>query len=167
MKKISTGWKEHTLVGLVVFIGLYFGLRSLGQLPTDPIQLGVMFGLTILAALFPDVDTNSLGQDIVYGALIIADGYLIYKGFYREAAILGFLAMTPVVAEHRGWTHSWLAAFLVPLPLLYPTVFHIPTLFSGQTMYTATLVGYTSHIIIDRYQNTLLNGALRILFFWL
>lgn len=73
MKKISTGWKEHTLVGLIVFIGLFFGLRSIGQLPSDPTQLGIMFGLTILAALFPDVDTNSLVQDIVYGALIIAE----------------------------------------------------------------------------------------------
>lgn len=166
MKKISTGWKEHTLVGVVVFISLFFALQSIRQLPNDPIQLGIMFGLTILAALFPDVDTNSKGQDIVYGALVIIDGYLIYRGLYQEAAILGFLALMPVVTQHRGWTHSYLAALILPLPLLYPSIFHIPVLFSGSAMYAAAVSGYVSHIFIDKTQNGLLNGVLKILFFW-
>lgn len=166
MKKISTGWREHTLVGALVFVGLYFGLKSFNYLPTDPLQILLMFSLTILAALFPDVDTNSKGQDIVYGALVIIDGYLLYRGLYQEAAILGFLALMPVVTQHRGWTHSYLAAFMLPLPLLYPTIFHIPVLFSGQVMYAAAVSGYVSHIFIDRTQNGLLNGVLKVLFFW-
>lgn len=167
MKKISTGWKEHTLIGFLVFVGLYFVFRELGYLPLGPTQVLLMFSLTVLASLFPDVDTNSLGQDIVYGVLIIVDAYLIYKGLYKEAAILGFLAMTPVVAEHRGWTHSYLTATILPLPLLYPSIFHLPVLFSGSIMYAAAVSGYVSHIFIDRTQNGLLNGVLKILFFWI
>lgn len=167
MKRISTGWKEHTMVGLLVFAGLYFILRELGYLPTDPLQILLMFSLTILAALFPDIDTNSKGQDIFYGALVIIDGYLIYQKLYHEAAILGFLALMPVVTQHRGWTHSYLAAIILPLPLLYPDLFHIPVLFSGSVMYAAAVSGYVSHIFIDRTQNGLLNGILKLVFFWI
>jgi membrane-bound metal-dependent hydrolase YbcI (DUF457 family) len=167
MKRISSGWKEHTLIGFMVFAGLYITLKELGYLPPDPVQILLIFSLTILAALFPDIDTNSKGQDIFYGALVIIDGYLIYQQLYHEAAILGFLALMPVVTQHRGWTHSYLAAIILPLPLLYPAIFHIPVLFSGPVMYTAAVSGYVSHILIDKTQNGLLNGALKILFFWL
>lgn len=165
MKKIATGWKEHTLIGALVFVGFYFVLRYL-SITLEPLQLLLAFSLTVLAALFPDVDTNSKGQDIVYGALVIIDGYLLFRNFYKEAAILGFLALMPVVTQHRGWTHSYLAAFILPLPLLYPAIFHIPVLFSGSILYAAAVNGYVSHIFIDKTQNGLFNGVLKIVFFW-
>src|SRR5690606_38041463 len=65
-------------------------------------------GLYVVAALFalwPDVDTNSKGQDIFFGTAFIFNVLLVATGRFEAAAYLGLLAMTPIIGKHRGWTH--------------------------------------------------------------
>src|SRR5436190_546279 len=53
--------------------------------------------LSTLFGLFPDVDTNSKGQDIFIGLAFAVDVLLIASGNIEAAAYLGLIAMLPVL----------------------------------------------------------------------
>jgi membrane-bound metal-dependent hydrolase YbcI (DUF457 family) len=109
-----------------------------------------LFVIAVLFGLFPDIDTNSMGQNIFYGVAFIAEVILVVTGKFEPAAYLGLLAMTPIVGKHRGWTHSKPAMVLVPLPIVlvpYLHNHHVGTL--GLLIYGAAVAGYFSHLLLD------------------
>ena len=109
-----------------------------------------LYVIAVLFALWPDVDTNSKGQNIFYGLAFMADVLLILSGRIEAAAYLGLLAMTPIVGHHRGWTHSKLAMFLVTLPLVAIPYMHKSQLWQTMLMvYGAAVAGYFSHLLFD------------------
>jgi membrane-bound metal-dependent hydrolase YbcI (DUF457 family) len=117
-------------------------------------NLETMLGLgvaALLGGLFPDVDTDSKGRRLFYGAALVADAYLILRHLYRQSAILGFFALLPAIDGHRGWTHTLWAALLVPSPILWAPVFllHQPWPVAAP-YYLAAVVGYLSHLLLDR-----------------
>ena len=77
-----------------------------------------MTGLCAAFALLPDLDTASIPQRWFYRGVVLALVVLIAAGFFREAALIGVVAMLPLVHHHRGWTHRWWAALLLPLGVL-------------------------------------------------
>jgi membrane-bound metal-dependent hydrolase YbcI (DUF457 family) len=106
--------------------------------------------LSVLFALFPDIDTNSKGQNIFYGIALGFDVMLIASGNIQAAAYLGLIAMLPIVGKHRGWTHSKLAMLLVPLPIvLVPYLYSEKVLSISLIYYGAAVVGYFSHLLLD------------------
>jgi membrane-bound metal-dependent hydrolase YbcI (DUF457 family) len=109
-----------------------------------------LFVIAILFGLFPDIDTNSKGQDIFYGIAFIIEIILIISGKFEPAAYLGLMAMTPIVGKHRGWTHSKPAMLLVPLPIvLIPYLHNKNSLTLGLLLYGAAVAGYFSHLLLD------------------
>lgn len=110
-----------------------------------------LYVIIVLFGLWPDVDTNSMGQNIFFGLAFVADIALIGSGKYEAAAYLGLLAMTPIVGHHRGWTHSKLAMVLVPLPIiLVPYIRHTTSLlWLSLIVYGAAVAGYFSHLLLD------------------
>ena len=151
-------YKGHAIGGLVAG-GIVVG--SLNYLPEGifpttqavlhdwQVSLGLV-AATVLFALWPDVDTNSKGQDIFYTIGFVLNILLIWGGEYVLSALLGLLAMTPIVGKHRGWTHSKLAMFLVPAPILgaaYLSSQHIGPV--GLLAYTVAVAGYFSHLLLD------------------
>ncbi len=109
-----------------------------------------LYVVALLFGLWPDVDTNSKGQDIFMRAGFVLDIILIWQGYIEVAAILGLLAMTPIIGKHRGWTHNKLAMFIVPLPLLIVPYLYKPSLLPTMTIvYTAAVIGYFSHLLLD------------------
>lgn len=109
-----------------------------------------VFIVAMLFALFPDVDIKSEGQKLFYWAAFLVDAFLIWYGFVHVAAYLGLLAMLPLLSKHRGWTHSPLAAFIVPAPMLIiPYLYDDHALALGVIFYAASVVGYLSHILLD------------------
>lgn len=112
--------------------------------------LAALFVLGILFGLFPDIDTNSKGQDIFYGGAFLLDVALILDGQLEAAAYLGLIAMAPVLSKHRGWTHTYWAMVLVPLPiLLVPSIFQESNQPAAWVYYGAAVVGYFSHLLLD------------------
>lgn len=113
-------------------------------------SIAALFVVSMLFALWPDVDTNSKGQDVYIGMAFVSDIYLILTGRLEAAAYLGLIAMTPIVGKHRGWTHSRLAMFLVPLPLfVIPWLYRPELLKAGVLFYGAAVAGYFSHLLLD------------------
>lgn len=64
-KDVTTGFAEHSVTaivfyGLFIFVTWTFGIKIVGW------EYLIILALIWLAALFPDTDTNSKGQDIFY-----------------------------------------------------------------------------------------------------
>lgn len=151
-------WKGHVGGGIVLgaayaaavsYAPVEHFAEAAGLLHDWQALLAVMV-LGVLFALFPDIDTNSKGQNIFFGLALVTDIALIWSGNIQAAAYLGLVAMLPVVGKHRGWTHSKLAMLLVPLPLVA-----IPYLYNKEILpicviyYGAAVAGYFSHLLLD------------------
>lgn len=109
-----------------------------------------LFVIAVLFGLWPDIDTNSKGQNIFYGLGFIVDVLLIATGRIEAAAYFGLLAMTPIIGHHRGWTHSRIAMVLVPLPIaLVPYINKSSILPTALIIYGAAVSGYFSHLLFD------------------
>ena len=151
-------YKGH-LVGGLIFTGAYTAaisnapverLAEYAQLLTDWQALTAVFVLGMLFALFPDVDTNSKGQDIFYWIIFPIDLLLIYSGQFQAAAYLGMIAILPILTHHRGWTHTKWAMLVVPLPIvLVPYLYSDKVLAISLIYYGAAVVGYFSHLFLD------------------
>lgn len=116
----------------------------------DEQAIVAIFVLAMLFALFPDVDTNSKGQDIFYALALIVDIVLIINGNIEAAAYLGLIAMAPIIGHHRGWTHSKWAMVAVPLPLaIVPYLYNPDILPLALLCYGAAVAGYFSHLLFD------------------
>src|SRR5687768_4000042 len=105
------GYKGHTVgaaafcVVYVVAIILLPGLVSSATGILSSWQtIAALFVVAQLFGLWPDIDTNSRGQDLFFLVAFLADIALIWTGRLEAAAYLGLLAMTPIVGKHRGWT---------------------------------------------------------------
>jgi membrane-bound metal-dependent hydrolase YbcI (DUF457 family) len=135
--------------GAIVYVPIERLAETAGLLH-DWQAIAAIIVLAVLFALFPDVDTNSKGQDIFIGLAFATDVLLIASGNIEAAAYLGLVAMLPVLGHHRGWTHSKIAMVLVPLPLLL-----VPYLYNNQILpistvyYGAAVTGYFSHLLLD------------------
>jgi membrane-bound metal-dependent hydrolase YbcI (DUF457 family) len=152
------GYKGH-IVGGVVLGGVYAGVLNFVPFEHFVEMAGVLHNwqalaavmvISILFALFPDIDTNSKGQNIFYGLALAMDVLLIWSGNIQAAAYLGVIAMLPIVGKHRGWTHSKLAMILVPLPIvIVPYLYNDKILWASALFYGAAVVGYFSHLLLD------------------
>lgn len=153
------GYRGH-IAGATVFFGLY--LLGVGYVVSvDAVytrftlleRVGyplALFGLTLMFGLWPDVDTNSKGQNLFYTIFFLVDVVLIATRHFEEAAYLGLFAILPVLGKHRGWTHSWWAMLLIPSPLLIlPYVLFPERPLAGLPFYGAAVVGYFSHLFMD------------------
>lgn len=152
------GYKGHIL-GAVVCNTAYVGALAIApssvlgnthNLVSDTQLVIGLFVIAVLFGLFPDIDTNSKGQNIFYGLALVADIILILNGRLEAAAYLGLAAMTPALGHHRGWTHSKWAMILIPSPIIivpYLRDMHFWNI--GLIVYGAAVVGYFSHLLFD------------------
>lgn len=152
------GYKGHIAGGLasgVTYVGAISVLpgalyAKTGGLLSSWQLLAAMFVMSMLFALWPDIDTNSKGQDIFFGIGFSLDILLIWQGYIEAAAFLGLLAMTPIIGKHRGWTHSKLAMLLIPLPIvIVPYAYKSSVLTTCVLLYGAAVSGYFSHLLLD------------------
>ncbi len=145
------GYRVHLLGGIATTsAGVALSLYKGGMDFSIP-QIVSLLAIGSLAALFPDVDTDSKGQNIFYFLLATLDIALMIKKYYKWAAILGFMAMLPALGKHRGWTHTLWAMLLVPAPLLVlPLIFYKISLSVMLPYYLSAVAGYFSHLLLDR-----------------
>jgi hypothetical protein len=145
------GYKGHLAGGLAAGCLAIGAAVILERFACTPLHLAGLMGFCLLGALFPDVDTDSKGQNFFYTVMILVEGTLIYHHHYRWGAWLGLCAMLPALGHHRGWTHTWWAMMLVGTPILF-----IPGFFFGTgdvatflPFYIAFTLGYFSHLLMD------------------
>ena len=143
--------KEHIIGGPVLLWLFLTVLANYFFVPT--VMEIVMFGaIAIMFSLWPDVDIKGLGQKVFYSIFFLTDVVLIfYFQHYKAAAYFGLLIILPVLAKHRGWTHSRVTAVLLPIPLVtVPALAFDGSLMEGLPYYCAAVTGYFSHLFFDR-----------------
>ena len=142
------------VLGYIALLAYAFSVDAAYEQFSALEQIGYPLGLVVLALLFglwPDVDTNSKGQRVFYSIFLVTDLFLIATEQFRAAAYLGLVALLPVLSHHRGWTHTWWAMLLIPSPLLLLPYLHVPERpLVGLPFYGAAVVGYLSHLVVDR-----------------
>ena len=88
--------------------------------------------------------------EIFLHSIFLLDLFLVYSEEYKIAAYFGLIIILPILAKHRGWTHSIPAMFLIPAPiLLYPIYVSQSFDFSGAPYYACAVTGYFSHLVLD------------------
>ena len=153
------GYRGH-LAGATLFFGAYLAALAVvyavdqAYLRFSDVELVAypfaLFGLCLMFGLWPDVDTNSKGQNLFYTLFFLADITLITTRQFEEAAYLGLFCLLPAIGKHRGWTHTYWAMLLIPSPLLVlPYVLTPERPLSGLPFYGAAVVGYFSHLVFD------------------
>ncbi len=172
-------FREHWIGGLVAYssffaislgttlAGVFAFQKPINWNPTvslEPLKIAACFAIGILAGLWPDVDTKSKSQQIFYRLFLISNVVLIYEGHYAISAFFGLFAMLPLIGNHRGWTHSKLTMLLLPTVfLILPIYFqrdqldrhellaaqNLVLLKDGLPFYTASLIGYATHLHLD------------------
>ena len=152
-------YKGHLSGSIVFFIIYMVGLMFYyhAQVVQDTVEphmlilyVAGLFGLCVMFGLWPDADTNSMGQNIFYTIFFILDLILIWNSQFQEAAYLGLFAILPILGKHRGWTHSWWAMLLIPSPIAFIPYFLFPDRpYFGLPFYGAAVVGYFSHLFMD------------------
>ncbi len=149
------GYKGHistaVLFGVLLVAGLSLtSVAAVMPIPEKVLKAVVIIWLAIIFALFPDIDIKSKGQLLFYRLFFLLDFVLLVAGRYREAALLGFLAIVPILSKHRGWTHTVWAMILVPLPILAgPMYFTRTPTTEGLPYYLGAVAGYLSHLVAD------------------
>jgi len=145
------GYKAHLAGGTLFGGGCLATLAWFGIYRPGPHTAITLVVIALLGALFPDTDTDSKGQNLFYGCLVILDVALMIEGQYKWAAIVGFCAMLPAIGHHRGWTHTWWAMLLTPLPIIIlPSIFYRVSPADVLPFYLAAVLGYFSHLVLDR-----------------
>lgn len=143
------GYKGHIAASLL-FCGLLYLFPFWNPLPY--LEKAACIALAVFFGLWPDVDTKSKGQYFFLLCVLVADLILIARQDYKRAAYLGLLIVFPLMAPHRGWTHSVYALILIP-GALYLAALH----YSGESpidllpYLLASLLGYASHLVVDRF----------------
>ena len=143
-------YKGH-IAGALVVGGMVLALAVLaGFYEASLITKAALIATAVLAALFPDVDTDSVGKVVFYWLLLIVDGVLIFKGMYVWASFVGLFAILPGLQHHRGWTHTIWAMFLVPAPVILLPMFLLHEPWDvWLPFYLAAVTGYLSHLALD------------------
>ncbi len=149
------GYKGHIVMAVIFGVLLVAGLGYTSLAAVMPMQErlvkgAVMVWLAVIFALFPDIDIKSKGQLLFYRLFFLLDLTLLLLGRWQEAAVVGFVALIPILSRHRGWTHSLWAMLLVPLPILAgPMYFMKTSTVEGLPYYLGAVAGYLSHLVAD------------------
>ncbi len=156
------GFREHSRTGIrsfiiaLMFIVIWYYYRfgiDLNQIYKQLWQIPICFFLCYLGALFPDIDIKSKSQKFVYSIILICDIVLILLKYFEVAAWIGVAVLVVAMFKHRGFTHYFFTALIIPSPLLF-----IPILITGHLYdvgipyYVSMVIGYLSHLWLDRKQ---------------
>ena len=145
------GYLTHLTAGLVLGGAAAAGAASLDWVPANAEALAPLVAVCALAALFPDVDTPSKGRTLFGVLLLAAILGLMAAEEYRWAALAGVAGVLPNLGPHRGWTHAFWAAVLVPTALcLPPLIFYETPVEMLAPPFCFGVLGYGSHLALDR-----------------
>lgn len=145
------GYRGHLVGGLATFFVIHLLTRATSFDSFTSLKFSVAALIcTLIGALFPDIDTISIGQRILYITLAVTAVGAIFFHNWKLLGLVGLFCAIPLILHHRGIMHSiW---FLSTVPLLVflgisqVVPWHISFSFA---LYGYFLAGALSHLILD------------------
>jgi len=142
--------KGHIWGGLIFAIIFIYTITNYFYKPSL-LEVVIYIALACMFSVWPDIDIKSFGQKFFYSIFLITDIFLIVQKEFEIAAYFGLIIILPILAKHRGWTHSIPAMILIPSPLLFYSIIMDGTInISGIYFYGSAVTGYFSHLVLDR-----------------
>jgi len=141
------GYRAHLVGGAVAYGLTLFLLRSYN---VSVFLAAEWLLFCLVGSLFPDVDTKSKGQAILYKILFITMIVLALQRRFIPMGIIGFFAIIPIVVRHRGLFHKFW--FVVGLAMAAAILigFYAPE-YSRIILFDTIFftVGVISHLFLD------------------
>ncbi len=154
-------FRGHLTGGCVAAVAFAEFAVQIGNVANEDFSTWIhLFGLTLFFSLFPDLDTASIPQRWFFRIVLATMLVLAWYERYRLAALLGVIAILPVIDRHRGWTH-WRTA-----PVLIPTILYLlfgfwnggeegsfgwQYLLNNKMYLLACALGWYVHLVLDGY----------------
>lgn len=140
-------YKGHLVGGVITFgcLALVFN-HTLTTLP----RAVELLGFTLLGALFPDIDTKSVGQKLVYRIIFLVMIMLIIQQEWNMLACLSLISLIPPLSKHRGLFHSPWFLLLCSIGMFFVITLFFPghneRAYGALVFFTA---GAFSHLVLD------------------
>jgi membrane-bound metal-dependent hydrolase YbcI (DUF457 family) len=141
--------KTHLFVGFLVYVTVLYLVLFFGPISWErKIEL-LMY--TLIGALFPDIDTKSKIQRVMYSIFFFLLVLLAYTKQYVAATATGILACLPLMVHHRGIFHSIIFLTCLAASAVFCTHLYYP-LYTTVMVYNAIffLAGVFSHLFADK-----------------
>jgi len=134
-------YKGHIFFSIVIFFLLVFLSRIL-EFSYGYLDLILLFLITILYGLLPDIDTirSKIGRIYYFVSLILIVLCFLFS-YYFLGIILVIISLYLMLVKHRGFIHTITASLLFSLPLL----------FVGKVFFIFAFISYTGHLIVDKH----------------
>jgi uncharacterized metal-binding protein len=110
-------FKGHSIGGVVTassITGVAMFLGKLKELSLFEPNFLILWGITYGFSLYPDVDTKSTPQKIYFRILFVLCSFLIYFKMFEICSVVLLFSTLPLLFKHRGFTHWWLSALILP-----------------------------------------------------
>jgi hypothetical protein len=140
-------YKGHLFGGMVGF-GLVIFFCSLHLAPCASL---IEWGVCVLGgSLFPDIDTKSKGQKLLYLGISAVLIYCVIYRKFKTAVAIACIAMLPLLSKHRGiFHHFWCILIVLTALVLYGSVLY-PALRMRITVDASFfMLGVVSHLYLD------------------
>lgn len=140
--------KTHLSIGFLVYIVCLYVALFFGPISWErKIEL-LMY--TLIGALFPDIDTKSKIQRVMYIIFFFLLLLLAYTQQYFAATITGILSCVPLMVHHRALFHSMLFLSLLGVCAIVFVHLQCPAYTVSMSYNTIFfLAGVFSHLYAD------------------
>lgn len=149
-------FQGHLAGGAVTFALVYsVSTKLITSIPYTGKETILALIFCLLGALFPDVDTKSIGQKVFYTINLVLVTWAILTHQWSLLSILSLLGVFPMLVSHRGIIHTvW---FVTLVPLCIPFVMSYNKIPTGIDMWGHTawmiygyfVAGALSHLLLD------------------
>lgn len=156
-------YKTHLFGGFITFASIIIIINlvvncsmskafTFNTLKISFVQALLYLACCLVGSIFPDIDTKSKAQKLLYYPLFMVLACTILLKKWILSSCLSFIALIPVLANHRHLTHKvW---FVVTIPLAIPITIYIcsnnPQLLKTTFIcYIFFVSGAISHLILD------------------
>lgn len=134
------GYKKHLLIGSVIFIGLSILILYYSLMPITSLLIAAP--LFLIYTLLPDCDcyNSKIRKYLEITFLItILSTIILHENIFISITLIIFIIVMKF-SKHRGFFHSIKAGILLSIPLLI----------INNIMFIIVLIGYITHLILDR-----------------
>jgi LexA-binding, inner membrane-associated putative hydrolase len=146
-----SSYKGHLLGGCAVYLCIIMSAALCSVIETESLFRWMRWlCCTLIGALFPDLDTKSIGQKWFYRALLVASIMLIVYDQQKIFTIVSLGSLIPLLVNHRGLLHRWW--FILGVAGVYVVaVTSLAPVQSDIALYDACffLAGAASHLWLD------------------
>jgi hypothetical protein len=143
-----SSYKGHIVGGVAAFCFSFFAYTTLYQ--HQQASALELFLFCLFGSLFPDIDTKSKIQMLLYRSLAVGFVALLIMGYTHALIAGGFAILLPLIVPHRSIFHNkwFITAFVAGIAawagLFYPH--YIERITTNALFF---LIGMYSHLILD------------------